>query len=194
MTKWRLFYVLAMVIVIIGAAAIAGDDDKQDDKALSDYGPIDAPEEMKQVENLAGEWDVTMSWQMDPMSEEWTNTKGKAVYMSVLDGCGMHQTYTDADPKSNFQGSGLIAYNRETGKWQSVWMDNMTAAISYYEGDLKDGAMVFTGEDYWNGMKYISRITVENISNDRFDWTFDMSLDEGKTFATVGRSVYTRAK
>ena len=194
MTKWRIFFVFAMIVCIIVAAAIAGDSDNNTDQALSDFGPIGPPEEMQQIAHLAGEWDVTMSWKMDPTSEEWTTTKGKSHYMSVLDGCGMHYSYKETSSESTFEGSGLLAFNRETGKWQSMWMDNMSAAISLYEGDFKNGEMVVGGEDYWNGMKYISRLTTYNITDNRFDWKFEMSLDEGKTFATVGKMVYTRAK
>ena len=194
MTKWRLFYVLAMIIVIVGAAAIAGDNNKKtSETAMSDLGPMGAPPEMKMLAGLAGEWDVEMSWKMDPASEDWMGSRGKAVFMSVLDGCGMHQTYKETDPETDFQGSGMMAYNRETGKWQSIWMDNMTAAISYYQGDFKDGALVVSGEDYWNGMKYISRITTKNITENKFDWIFEMSLD-GQTFTTMGKCIYTRDK
>jgi len=194
MTKWRLFYVFAMIVCIIGAAAIAGDSDNKQDRAMSNFGPTGPPDEMKQIANFAGTWDVVMSWKMDPASEEWNTSRATAIYMSVLDGCGIHYTYTEKNPESKFEGSCLLAFSRETGKWQSMWMDNMSAAMSLYEGDFKNGEMVVSDQDYWNGMKYISRMTIYNITNNRFEWKYEMSMDDGKTFATTGKAVYSRAK
>lgn len=194
MTKWRLFYVLAMIICIIGAATIAGSNDDKQKQAIENAGPTGPPEEMKLVANLEGAWDVIMSWKMDPASEEWNTSNATVVYMSVLGGCGMHYTYKDKDTESNFEGSGMLAFNRETGKWQSLWMDNMSAAMSLYEGYYKDGEMVVSAEEQWNGMKYISRITTFNITDDRFEWRYELSMDNGNTFATTGKAVYTRAK
>lgn len=194
MTKVKTLFLLAMVICVLGAATIASDHGDKAEKSAEEYGPQGAPEELKQLSSLIGSWNVEQSFKMDPSSEKWDHSKGTAMFMDIYDGCALHYSYESIDAEENFKGTGMIAFNRETQKWQSIWFDNMAASIGLYEGDFTDGKLVVSGEDQWNGMKFISRITTFNITDDRFEWKYEMSTDGGQNFVTTGNAVYTRAK
>jgi hypothetical protein len=51
-----------------------------------------------------------------------------------------------------------------------------------------------TGEDMMGGASMLTRITTKNMTATSYDWIMDMSMDQGKTWATVGTAVYTKVK
>jgi len=192
MFKLRALFALSMIIVIIGAMAIAGDHDNQGHEM--DMSQMGAPEEMKDVQFLIGTWDVEQEWKMDPAIDEWTKSTGKCVFMDVYDGCALHQTYESEMMGMPFKGSGMIAFNRQKSVWQSVWFDNMGASIGYYEGDFKDGKLSTIGDEMWDGQPYFARVTSYNLSDNKFDWMYEMSMDGGKNYFIAGKAVYTKVK
>jgi hypothetical protein len=179
---------------IIGAAAIAGDQTsgQKSSQAEMEMPPMGAPEQMKMLADMIGTWDVVQNWKMDPSDTTWQTSKGVSTYKNVLDGCAMEFTFDSEMLGMPFHGLGLIAYNRETGKWQTTWIDNMSAAIGYYTGDFKDGKFVVSGEDKWNGQTFLSRMTTYNITPNKFDWMYEMSMDGGKTWYQTVKAVYTK--
>jgi hypothetical protein len=184
-----------MIAVIIGAAAIAGEDQeagKSEEMTSQEMPPMGPPEEMKMMKDVVGVYDVEQQWRMDPASEEWETSNGVATYELILDGAAVRHTYESEMMGMPFHGLGLIAFNRETGKWQQAWVDNMGAQISYYEGNYKDGQMVTVGEEKWQGQTYLARITVYNMEPDGFDWKYEMSMDGGKEYFTSGKAHYTK--
>jgi Protein of unknown function (DUF1579) len=192
MLKLRALFALSMIICVIGAMAIAGDHDNE--KPAMDMSQMGAPEEMKNVQFLIGTWDVEQEWKMDPSSDEWTKSKAKCVFMDVYNGCALHQTYESEMMGMPFKGSGMIAYSNSKNVWQSLWFDNMHASIGYYEGDFKNDKFITSGEEIWNGQPYIARMTSYNLSEAKFDWTFEMSMDGGKNYITAGKAIYTKVK
>ncbi len=194
MTALRIIFVFSLIAVIIGAAAIAGEDQEGQKSEMTAEGmpPMGPPEEMQQIAHLAGTWDVTQDWKMDPSDQEWQTSEGVAKYEMILGGAAMRHTFDSEMMGMPFEGLGLLAFNRETEKWQQTWTDNMGAHISYYEGHYKDGKMVFTHEAVWQGQKYQDRITIHNIKDNSFDWTYELSMDGGKTWHTTGKAQYTK--
>ena len=153
---------------------------------------MSAPEQMKQVEFLEGIWDVDMKIKMDENSDDWTETKGTATYNMDTDGCAINMIY-----KSDFMGQEYIGrmiqcFDSETGRWQSVWLDNMSARISLYTGEKGTNKTIFTGEDIYKGQKFLSRISTSNETPESFDWEMEHSTDGGKTFMTSGKAHYTK--
>jgi|GEM_PF-544857 len=195
MTFMRILFAFGMIAVIIGAAAIAGEEQqgsKSKEMTSAEMPPMGPPEEMKMLESVVGVYDVEQQWRMDPSSEEWETSTGVATYKMILDGAAMQHTFESQMMGMPYQGLGLIAFNRETGKWQQTWLDNMGAQISYYEGDYKDGQMVSSGEEKWQGQTYLARITVYNMEPAGFDWKYEMSTDGGKTYYTSGKAHYSK--
>jgi predicted nucleic acid-binding Zn ribbon protein len=88
-----------------------------------------------------------------------------------------------------------MSYDRETGQWQTSWIDNMAARQVLYTGHMSGDSAVVTGQDMWEGiMVYEARITTVKLTDDKFEWYFDMSTDGGESWWTSGKAVYTRVK
>lgn len=194
MFKLKMLFVLAMIVVVIGAAAIAGDEPsgKTETEQTTQMPPTGPPEQMKMLSDLPGTWNVDQQWKMSPEDTTWQSFPGVSVYKEILDGCAMQFTMKSQMMGMPYEGLGIITYNRETGKWQTIWIDNMGAGMGYYQGDFKNGKFVVSGEEKWQGQTYHSRITTYNITPQKFDWMFEMSTDGGKTWMVMGKSVYTK--
>ncbi len=186
MLKLKAIFVLGMIICILGAAAIAGEQGE-----MAEMPPMGPTEEIKSLSYLIGTWDVEQKWRMGP-EDDWMTSKGVAVYSDMYNGCALRHTFESEMMGMPYHGTGLLAYNRETGKWQSSWFDNMSAAISLYEGGMEGEKMVVYGEDAWQGQTYKARITTFNMTPESFDWTYEMSWDGGKSWFESGRSHYTK--
>lgn len=163
--------------------------------AQDEMPPMGAPDEMKSVAWLEGTWDVDQKFLMSDTADIWESSQGVAVYSMALDGCVLSMDYTAELMGMPFAGTFLQNYDRVTGKWQSVWIDNMAARISFYEGSMTGDTLVMEGVDYGpDGKPYLARLTTVKLSEESFDWQFEMSQDDGKTYLVVGEAKYTKQK
>ena len=153
-----------------------------------------APEQMKDLEFLVGIWDVDMKFKMEENATDWTETKGVATYSMDMNGCALRMVYESDFMGHDYVGQMVQCFDRETNKWQSIWVDNMAARISLYDGEKKGDSTIMTGEDIYKGQKFISRISSYNETPDSFDWKMEHSLDGGKTFMTSGMAHYVKRK
>ena len=165
----------------------------QDAPAEGEAGmpPMGPPPEMAQLEAMNGEYAVEFFFKMTPMDEEWTETAATAVVSTVAGGGAQQLLFEGEMMGMPFSGIGLTSYDRETGKWQSTWVDSMGARISMYTGDFADGKMVVTGTDLGQGMTYHSRLTTYNITDEGWDWKYEMSMD-GENYIEGAKATYTR--
>lgn len=180
-----------LLLMMASLSALAGDTAEY--KGHGEMGPMGAPEQMKEVDFLIGKWDVTSSWRMSDTTE-WMDSKAVASYSKVLDGCALHMFYESEFMGTPFNGSMIQTYNRSTGKWQSAWVDNMSAQMSYYEGTREGDRMVMDGIDHLMGMEFHSRITISNTTDTSFDWTMEHSMDGGENWWVAGKATYTKQK
>lgn len=186
MKRWVLFAAMLVGLSVAGPLWAA-------DSASAEIPmmTVDAPPEMKQAAMLEGAWDVVMQMRMSAEAP-WTETRGVCIYKMVLDGCALEQTITADVGGMAMTGTGLTCFNRGSGKWQTSWIDNLSAGTSLYEGDFKDGRMVVAGVDKFPGMTMLSRITTYDIMPTKFDWLAESSFDNGATWVEVMRAVFTR--
>lgn len=154
--------------------------------------PVGPPPQMKEIAYLVGVWDVDMKMRMSDTATTFTDTKGVCRYESILDGSVMEMTYEGQFMGMNFKGFGLQCFNRETGKWQSVWSDNISSCMSLYEGEKKDAILTLTGVDRYQGMEFLTRISTFNETPTRFEWKMEHSMDGGKTYLLSATAVYTK--
>ena len=186
----RLVTVLFMLmgLVIIGGAVAAQPETKADAPAMA----MGAPPEMKQVAFMVGTWDAVMSMKMSPEAP-WMEFTGITTSAMIVDGCALKSEFEASMMGMMFKGFSTMTYNRNTGKWQTAWIDNMGAAVSLYEGDFKDGKFVVSGKDLLTGGKtMLTRITSYNITDTKYDWMQENSMDDGATWMTSMKGVYTK--
>ena len=186
----ELLFAFSMVFCVFGAMAIA-DNHQQDMQQQA--GAMGAPPEMKECRMLIGDWDVVQKWKMDPTSDEWMTEEGTSTFEYALDGATVIQHFESQMMGMPFAGLGMTSFNRETGMWQTSWVDNMGAQIMLMEGDMHDDKMVMDGTGLWNSQKYWARVSFYNMTDDRFEWSYEMSMD-GKNFVQTGHMVYSKKK
>ena len=184
--KNRLIFVLLFAVMLISAyTSVAAQDEMPQ---------MGAPDEIKEMSWLVGEWDVVADFRMDENSD-WINSTATAVYSFSVDGCVLEMDYKSEMMGMKFQGNLLETYDRLTKQYQSCWTDNMNARISYYTGYRSGDSTVLTGDEYApDGSKYTSRVITFNESPTSFDWHSETSYDGGKTFWLSGKAKYTKKK
>ena len=83
------------------------------------------------------------------------------------------------------KGLSLITYDRETKKWQTIWTDNIAARISYYEGEFKEGKLVFSGQDLVQGETMYSRFTYQDITDTTHKFIMENSPDNQTWYVSM---------
>ncbi len=170
--------IVAMLLIVSGSL-------------FAQMGPMGPPEELKKCEILLGEWEVDMTFYMDTVEMK---SKGTAEYTKTLGGAAIKMDYHSTMMNMPFEGLMLMTYDRETEQWQSVWIDNMAARISFYTGTVDEDKSVMEGEDRYDGKVMLARITTFNHTPDSFDWKYESSADSGETWFTSGIATYTKKK
>lgn len=176
-------------VLMLAMTALAQEENPM--QGQGGMGPMGAPEEMKQVSFLVGTWKVASKYNMGDTAN-WMEATGTCVCTSVLDGCAIMNNYDSEFMGMKFHGMGTLSYNRETKMWQQSWIDNMAGSMSLYQGDFKDGKMICSGEDMMQGQKYLTRITMSEITPTSYNWLLEMSMDGGKTFMPGMKATYTK--
>lgn len=153
--------------------------------------PMGPPEEMKQLAGQEGVYDVTFKYRMDP-TQAWVTTNGLCTMKNILDGAAQEMIWQGEMMGMNFKGRGLICYDRATGKWQTTWIDNMAARVSYLTGTLADGKLVMEGEDIMEGQEVLVRNTTYNMTDHGMESKMEYSTDGGKSYMTWATETYTK--
>lgn len=151
------------------------------------------PNEIREMDWIIGIWDVEMKSRFDPQDTNWVHSIGQAKYEWTAGGGALMMTYDSEMMGMPVQGTMLQCYSRELDQWQAVWVDNMGAMISYYTGGhTEDGKTVMTGEDIWEGQKFLTRITTWNETDKTFDWMMEHSYDGGETWHVSATAKYAK--
>jgi hypothetical protein len=151
-----------------------------------------APPEMKAMAFLIGDWDVAMKMLESDTAKVMTEFKGVSHCTSMLDGC-MYQMAFETDYGGMImKGLCFMTFDRETGNWQNVWVDNMIGRIALYEGKMQNDTITLAGKDLYQGKEYLTRLKTFNITPTKYDWLMESSLDGGKTYIVMGTATYTK--
>jgi hypothetical protein len=176
-----------LTAVLFGAAGLAAAP-----AALAQMPEMGAPEEMKAMAGMVGEYDVAFEYKMTPEAD-YTLIQAQASITAILDGACQRMDFKGDMMGMPMHGIGWTTYSRGLGKYQATWVDNLNASISYYEGTRMGDKLVFTGEDYGpDGSTVLGRHTYSDITDNSHKWTMEMSADGGTTWTTWARATYTR--
>ena len=188
MNMQKICFTMMLVLLLSLALTVSAQEE------MGEMPPMGAPEEIKSMNWLVGEWDVVADFRMDPNSD-WMNSTATAVYTMSVDGCALEMIYTGNIMGMNFEGKLIETYDRLTKQYQSAWIDNMNARISYYTGYRSGDSTVLSGDEYFpDGTKYNSRVITFNETESSFEWHSETSTDGGKTFWLSGKALYTKKK
>ena len=143
--------------------------------------PCTSPES-SQFDFWIGNWKLTYN---DTVHASNTVTKN-------LDGCVTYEHFSD--PSTKFNGNSWSVYNVKTKKWQQTWVDNQGGYI-VLSGSFENGKMELYTEPFTlNGTKVQQRMVYYNITSKNFDWNWEQTRDEGKTWKTNWKIHYERIK
>ncbi len=139
--------------------------------------------EAKQFDFWVGEWDL-----------EWdgannTKVKGFNTIQKILGGCVIQENFKD--PSAAFLGISVSMYNPRMNKWQQTWVDNQGSYLDF-TGEFKDGKMTLQREFTVKNKKISQRMIFYNITEKQFDWNWEHSGDDGKTWSLDWKIHYTR--
>lgn len=126
--------------------------------------------ESKQFDFWLGEWNLT-----------WNDTlHGTNIITKVLGDCVIHENFSD--PAGKFYGQSFSVYDPDKKQWQQTWVDN-AGNYMMFVGEFKDEKMLLSRSFIGNkGNKVTQRMVFYNITPGSFEWSWESSIDEGKTW------------
>jgi hypothetical protein len=132
--------------------------------------------QQKQFDFWVGEWDLTWPAQNGGAPGHGTNNIKR-----ILDQCIVQENFSSLDG-SSLLGTSLSIYDLPSNHWKQTWVDNQGGYLDFV-GDFKDGQMILqreaTGKD---GKRFLQRMVWKNIGSNEFDWSWESSKDDGKTW------------
>lgn len=155
---------------------------------MPEYG---APKEMKKLDFMLGAWTGEFSLRQGP-DQPWESIRMSIKAENVLDGCAQVQHWSGSMMGREFNGRATFTFNRQTGKWQSSWVDNMEGRQLIHTGGFEGDKLVFRGDNQYQGMSYTTRDTTVKVSDDEFHWMMEMSEDGGQTWFESMKATFKR--
>lgn len=158
--------------------------------------PTTKPEEKlnKKFDFWIGKWKAT--WKnADGSTGQATNEITKILNHQVIQ---ENFQVTNDQSLKGFKGLSFSVYNPSAKVWKQTWVDNQGAYLDFYgkfEGDKRIFERKFTATTgKLKGKVVMQRMVFYNIKPQSFDWDWEASLDEGKTWKLNWRIRYTRIK
>jgi hypothetical protein len=174
---------LAAFLFAASAALAAG----QEQKPAPPPSPCTVTEQ-HQLDFWLGDWDLT--W---PGSEPNTVQHGTNHVIRILDSCVVEENFSGGNDM-HLRGKSVSLFDTRSGKWKQTWVDNEGAYLDFV-GDFKNNMMTlsraFTTPD---GKPMQQRMIFKNLAGDEFDWSWESSTDQGKTWQVVWPIHYRRHK
>lgn len=159
-------------------------------------------ENHKLLADLAGSWNYTLKWWMDPTTKP-EESKGKAVRKAVMGGRyyitdvegKMDMPGPDGKPKEmDFKGMSIEGYDNVKKKFISSWIDGMSTMMMTTEGTYDAATKTFTHHaqcEMMPGMQVKIREVIK--VDDKDHHTFTMYEDRGQGEVKTMEINYTRA-
>ena len=185
--KFSVFACAALCAAAIAMPAIA------DHHEGGEMPPMGAPAQMKDVAFMQGNWNVEFSYRMDPAAE-FTTAAATAQVTSELDGCIQRMYFKGDMMGMTMHGEETLTFNRETGKYESHWVDNFSANAMFSSGTMEGNVLTMSGEGIQMGQPYLYRNISTKVSDDEVTWKMEMSYDNGETWFVGLKSTYKRAQ
>ena len=136
--------------------------------------------------------------QFDFWTGNWNLTYNDTVHATnritkEMDGCVIYEHFDD--PTQSFRGMSWSMYNSKQKKWQQTWVDNQGGYI-VLTGGFENNKMTLSTEPkkLADGKSVQNRMIFYNISSNNFDWNWESTQDEGKTWSLKWKIHYDRMK
>ncbi|HOK53497.1 MAG TPA: DUF1579 domain-containing protein [Armatimonadota bacterium] len=114
------------------------------------YKKLGTPgEPHKLLSRMEGSWETrTKAWVSpdQPPSE----SKGTAEHKMIFDGRYLQENMSGDMMGTPFTGIGYMGYDNNTGKYVTVWLDDMSTSIMYFEGTASPDGKTITQTSQYN--------------------------------------------
>lgn len=124
-----------------------------------------------------GDWDGT--WGEDG--------KGTNRIERILDGKIIQENFSAPD----FQGISVSSYDPERKLWCQTWVDTNGTYLDF-TGKFEDNKMILTRDAMVRGEACKQRMVWYDIQEDRFEWNWERSDDDGQTWRVLWQIHYVR--
>ena len=130
--------------------------------------------------------------QFDFRLDEWEVTwggdgKGTNRIQRILDGKIIQENFSAPDLK----GMSVTSYDPERKLWRQTWVDN-TGSYLDFTGVFEDGKMILIRGAIVRGESCKQRMVWYNIEDNRLDWNWERSDDDGRTWRILWQIEYRR--
>lgn len=131
-----------------------------------------------------GNWELTWG----------DNGRGTNEISRILDGRIIHENFnsTPDDDSPPFKGVSVSAYDAPNDQWRQTWVDNQGGYLDFV-GSFAEGKMILSREAIVQDKPVKQRMVWFNIREDSFDWAWERSEDDGRSWQTIWPIHYTRA-
>ena len=143
--------------------------------------------QQKQLDFWLGDWDATWPGQDSGPPGHGTNNITR-----VLDGCVVQENFI-GEGTPLFRGTSLSIFDLKAGKWKQTWVDNQGSYLDF-TGEFKDGQMILQREAAGPNGTNLQRMVWKNIAANDFDWSWEASHDDGKTWQVQWPIHYKRKR
>ena len=140
--------------------------------------------ETRQLDFWIGTWDV---YHPDTGAQMGVNVIEP---VEGLNNCALMENWTSA---RGFDGKSLNFYDPQRRTWRQVWVDGFGAVLDYREGELKEGAMHFSGITINpQGDTVLQKLIFEPVAADTVRQIFESSRDRGASWSRDWVGIYVR--
>lgn len=143
--------------------------------------------QQKQFEFWVGEWDLT--W---PGSKPGETMHGTNTIKRIMDGCVVQENFSGGD-SIPLRGTSVSTFDATSGHWKQTWVDNQGGYLDFV-GDFRDGRMILQRDALLNGKKILQRMVWKSITASDFDWSWESSSDDGKSWQVNWPIHYKRVR
>ncbi|HET6349029.1 MAG TPA: hypothetical protein VFH88_08100 [Candidatus Krumholzibacteria bacterium] len=144
-------------------------------------GPPPIPPETDQFNFWLGDWDAAMGG--DAHGSNHITKRWDRVIVEEFNGA----------PGSPLEGHSVSVFDPNSKLWKQTWVDNQGAYLDF-TGTFQEDRMILSRAFEKNGKTIHQRMVWYNIKPDSFDWNWERSLDDGKTWEVMWQIRYTRKK
>jgi len=170
-------FLISIIVSLFTIIPILGQDNN-DGKSKCDC------DECHQFDFWIGEWKV--QWD----NSDGTPGEGQNIVNSILNGCVIEENF-NGNPGVDFKGKSFSVYNNTLKIWQQTWVDDQ-GSYMVFTGGMEDDQMILSRKITRNKKELIQRMVFYNISKDEFDWNWESSKDDSKTWQLNWKLHYTR--
>lgn len=139
-------------------------------------------EGLERLKFFLGEWELETRGSRSDGSIRIGKARTKAYY--ILDKTAIQDDFYALDNNNQviFRGTSIRSFNRQSGKYQMVWVMPGVSGITDISGVMSNGKLVTTGKGYDGRGEFLERFEYYNITPDSYSFKMDRSYDGGQTW------------